>query len=117
MAKSVEPRIRKTRVVCGAEQRGKLIGTRSANALRASGHADRQAGHMTAPDHFVQASKSPLPRRGRPLMRHYRAAMACREGFAAYDSCCGIRGISGNGSYQMSIESNERQQPTGEERP
>jgi hypothetical protein len=41
-----------------------LIGTQSADHIRASGHEPRkQAGHMTAPDRVASASKSPCAAR------------------------------------------------------
>jgi hypothetical protein len=45
-------------------ERGKLIGIRSADFIRASGHEHRakQAGHMTAPDHAPKPEKTPCTR-------------------------------------------------------
>jgi hypothetical protein len=47
-----------------------LIGTRSADRIRASGHARRveQAGHMAAPDREAVSIKFPLRGGGRPHM-------------------------------------------------
>ena len=47
-----------------------LIGTRSADRIRASGHARRveQAGHMSAPDRANISERNPLRGRGRPHM-------------------------------------------------
>jgi len=47
-----------------------LIGTRSADRIRASGHARRveQAGHMSAPDRADLSERNPLRDGGRPHM-------------------------------------------------
>jgi hypothetical protein len=47
-----------------------LIGTRSANSIRASGHMRRtqRAGHMTAPDQAAKTMLKTLARGGRPHM-------------------------------------------------
>ena len=60
---------RKTGIIQGATQRVVLIGTRSANSIRASGHAPhRRAGHMTAPDHIAKTDSKALARGGRSLI-------------------------------------------------
>jgi len=50
-----------------------LIGTRSADRIRASGHARRveQAGHMSAPDRADLSERNPLRDGGRPHMPHF----------------------------------------------
>jgi hypothetical protein len=47
-----------------------LIGTQSADRIRASGHARRveQAGHMSAPDRADLSERNPLRGGGRPHM-------------------------------------------------
>src|SRR5437763_9201488 len=50
-----------------------LIGTQSADRIRASGHARRveQAGHMSAPDRADLSERNPLRGGGRPHMSPY----------------------------------------------
>jgi hypothetical protein len=46
---------------------GLLVGTRSADRIRASGQKpQQQAGHIAAPDQLAAPSQKPLPIRGRP---------------------------------------------------
>src|SRR5258706_1638231 len=46
-----------------------MIGTRSANSIRASGQRPHsKAVYMTAPRHVCRSTKKPLPRGGRPYM-------------------------------------------------
>src|SRR5260221_6379869 len=46
-----------------------MIGTRSANSIRASGQRPHsKAVYMTAPRHVCRSTKKPLPRGGRPGM-------------------------------------------------
>ena len=81
-AKRSRPSIGKTREMCHARQeRVRLVGTRSADHIRASGHSGRmkKAAYMAAPERFADMSDFSLAPRAPSIHGTFRHLAACHR--------------------------------------